>query len=93
MIYEWNENKRQSNLNKHGFDFIDIDVWQLFEGEHTRGKAKQGSNGEQRFLATGFVHGVYATVIYTTRDGATRVISLRKARKNERKQHQTLHDG
>ena len=91
MIYEWDENKRHSNLNKHGFDFID--VWQLFEGEHIKGKAKQGSNGEQRFLATGFVHGIYATVIYTMRDSATRVISLRKAKENERKQHQALHDG
>ena len=91
MNFEWNENKRQSNLDKHGFDFID--VWQLFEGEHIRSKAKQGLDEEQRLLATGFIFGIYATVIYTMRDGATRIISLRKARKNERKQHQALHDG
>lgn len=23
MEFEWDENKRQSNLNKHGVDFID----------------------------------------------------------------------
>lgn len=91
MTFEWDENKRLSNISKHGFDFID--AWQLFEGEHIRGEAKQGGDGEQRFIATGFVQGIYATVIYSVRDGATRIISLRKARENERRQHQALHDG
>lgn len=91
MVFEWEESKNTSNIEKHGFDFID--VWQLFEGEHIKGMARQGSSGEQRFIATGFVHGIYATVIYTVRDSATRIISLRKARKNERRQHQALHDG
>lgn len=91
MILEWDEGKRLSNLVKHGFDFID--VWQLFEGEHVKGRASQIEGGEQRLLATGFVHGIYATVIYTMRGSATRIISLRKARANERRQHQALHDG
>ena len=91
MIFEWDENKRQSNIVKHGFDFLD--AWQLFAGDYIKIEAKIGRDGERRCLATGFVYGNYATVIYTERSGVTRIISLRKAGKNERKQYQALHDG
>lgn len=30
MQFTWDENKRQSNLGKHGFDFVDVS--QVFEG-------------------------------------------------------------
>lgn len=91
MIFEWDENKRLSNIDKHGFDFVA--VRQLFDGEHIKGEARQGSDGERRLSATGFVHGIYATVIYTMRGDAARIVSLRRARANERTKHQTLHGG
>lgn len=91
MDFEWDENKRESNISKHGLDFVD--VWQVFEGEHITGKVKQGLHGEERFLATGLIHGIFVTVIYTVRNSVTRIISLRKARQNEQRQHQALHDG
>lgn len=91
MNFEWDENKRRSNIVKHGFDFLDIE--QLFAGDHIKVEAKAGLDGEQRLLATGFVFGNYATVIYTERDGVTRIISLRKARKNEQQRHQTIYNG
>lgn len=91
MDFEWDEKKRLSNITKHGLDFID--VWQLFEDKHIAGMAKPGSDGEQRFLATGFIHGICVTGIYTVRNNVTRIISLRKARRNEQKQHQALHNG
>lgn len=90
MEFEWDEPKRLSNIEKHGFDFVD--VWQLFDGDHIEGSARLSINGEQRFLATGFINGLYATVIHTVRGSIIRIISLRKARLNERKQHQALHD-
>ncbi len=91
MDFEWDENKKRSNIVKHDFDFEDI--WQLFAGDHLKSEAKAGLGGEQRFLATGFVRGRYATAIYTERNGATRIISLRKARKNEQQRHQTIYNG
>ena len=91
MIFEWDESKRLVNIGKHGFDFLDI--WQIFEGEYIKGQAKQGIDGEERLIATGIIAGIYATVVYTMRDDVTRIISLRKARTNERRQHQALHDG
>lgn len=89
MEFEWDENKRISNIEKHGFDFID--AWQLFDNEYIRERAKLGKNGERRFLAVGFVRGCYASVIYTMRGNIVRIISLRKARENEQRKHQTLH--
>ncbi len=90
MEFEWDENKRASNIAKHGFDFLD--TWELFEDDHLKGAAKPGKNGEERFLATGLVRGFYATVIYTMRGSIIRVISLRKANPNEQGKHQALHD-
>ena len=91
MEFEWDESKRLTNIDKHGFDFVA--VRQLFEHEHVKGMARSGKDGEQRFTATGFVYGVYATAIYTIRGDATRIISLRRARVNERREHQALHGG
>ena len=41
-------------------------------------------------MATGIIHGVYATAIYTMRGGTIRMISLRRARDDERKHHQEV---
>ena len=30
MKFEWDEKKRKSNINKHGFDFVDAE--KVFEG-------------------------------------------------------------
>ena len=89
MIFEWDENKRQSNIEKHGLDFRDAP--QLFDENYVEAKARAGSDGEERFLATGVVNENYVTVVYTERDGATRIISLRKARKNEQRRYQAVH--
>ena len=89
MELEWDEKKRTSNVEKHGFDFLD--TWKMLEGDHIKEVAKQGEGGEERFLATGLIDGIYATVVYTMRNGVIRVISLRKARENEQRKHQALH--
>ena len=89
--FDWDEDKRLSNIKVHGLDFMD--VWQLFSGDHIIGRAKPGRNGEERFLATGFIFGIYTTVIYTMLDDVARIISLRRARRNERRDHQALHGG
>ena len=89
MEFEWDEEKRASNIIKHGFDFID--VWQLFDREYIQEIARVGEGGEERLLATGFVLSFPATVIYTMRDDAMRIISLRKARTNEQRRYQAIY--
>lgn len=89
MNFEWDENKRRSNIEKHGLDFRDAP--RLFDEDYVEVKTRAGSGGEERFLATGIVNEKYVTVIHTERDGATRIISFRKARKNEHRRYQAVH--
>ena len=83
--FEWDEAKRLSNLTKHGLDFLDADL--VLEGPHLLTEART-VDGEVRHLAIGRIAGRHVAMIFTERDGAIRVISLRKARQREREQHQ-----
>ena len=83
--YEWDNDKRQSNIRKHGLDFIDASM--IVEGDHVLGRGRT-VNGELREIATGRIDGRYATVVFTRRNSVIRVISLRSARHDEREKHQ-----
>ncbi|MHC5720116.1 MAG: BrnT family toxin, partial [Nostoc sp.] len=51
MQFTWDENKRQSNLGKHGFDFVDAS--QVFEGATFTFEDERYAYGEQRFITLG----------------------------------------
>lgn len=81
-MYEWDENKRQKNIEKHGIDFIDVkEMWDYPVCEII---SPQTTHNEERFLAIGKIKGMCITVIYTWRDKKKRLISARKARKHEK---------
>ncbi|MCB8879295.1 BrnT family toxin [Acidisoma cellulosilytica] len=80
MDIEWDEAKRRSNIAKHGLDFIDADL--IFLGEHKIAQARTVSC-EERWLATGMIHGLRAAVIFTMRGQTVRIISLRRSRHGE----------
>jgi uncharacterized protein len=90
MRFEWDERKRQANLNKHGLDFID--AVEVFEAPHVVVPSAY-SGGEDRFLAVGVFEGRYVTVVCTTRTEAIRIISFRRARHEERQTYQKLYGG
>lgn len=90
MQFQWDENKRLKNIERHHLDFLDSDI--LFDGPLIVGEAKT-VNGESRLMATGMLDDVYVTAIYTVRDETIRMISLRRARDGERKRHKDLHSG
>lgn len=85
IAFEWDEAKRHTNLAKHGLDFLDADL--VLEGPYLLTEART-MEGETRHLAIGRLAGRHVAMIFTERDGAIRVISLRKARQREREQHQ-----
>ncbi len=87
MRYEWDERKRLSNLEKHGLDFFDVGI--VFESTHVEVPSSHSS--EKRRLAIGTLDGRFVTVVYTMRDEATRVISFRRARHEERDTYQKLY--
>jgi uncharacterized protein len=90
MRFEWDEQKRLSNLEKHGLDFWD--VWAVFEDAHVVVPSAYGGS-ELRLLAIGVLEGRWVTVVYTLRNNTVRVISFRRARDEERRTYQALHGG
>lgn len=89
MFLEWDDRKRLSNLEKHRLDFED--AYQIFGAEFLKLPARP-SGDELRFRAVGHVRENLVTVIYTERGDAIRIISMRKARTDERRLHQALFD-
>lgn len=84
MNFEWNEEKNKENIRKHGFDFTD--AWEIFEAPMKTALDLREDYGEERWVGIGFLGNRIVIVVFTYRDENTiRIISLRKALKNERK--------
>lgn len=93
MNYEWDSNKNESNLTKHGIGFDEaiavFDDPDLLTFEDTRfeyGEARSISIGQillitQEKMAT-------IVVVHTRRDDVIRLISARKANERERKRYE-----
>lgn len=80
MEFEWDETKRLANIAKHGIDFrIAISV---FEGPCLLKASDR--DGEERWLSIGYVRERLVAVAWTMRGTATRIISVRRARPDER---------
>jgi hypothetical protein len=76
---EWNERKAASNRRKHGIDFDEaIDV---FYGPCLLRRSDR--NLEERWIAIGESEGRVFAVVFTWRGNTLRIISARRAGKNE----------
>jgi uncharacterized DUF497 family protein len=83
MDFEWDGQKNQSNIEKHGIDFefakeIFGDVW-LSKLDNRK------DYGEDRFLALGLLEKFVLLVVYTQRKHKIRLISARRANAEERR--------
>ena len=81
MRFEWDEAKRQLNLRRHGIDFADVEI--VFAGETATILDDRFSYDEPRFLTIGLLWGRLISVAHTESEEVIRVISVRKATKNE----------
>ena len=79
MRYEWDEEKRSSNLDKHGVDF---EAMEEFDWEAADIEASP-RGGEMRYIATGPIGARLHVAVHTRRGERTRIISLRKADRQE----------
>jgi len=86
-MFEWDENKRRSNIMKHGLDFVRADL--LFSGPVMETETRT-VEGELRWLATGMIDDLTVTVVFTRRSGVIRLISLRRARRGEKKRYHEI---
>ncbi|MEH1998759.1 MAG: BrnT family toxin [Nostoc sp.] len=81
MQFTWDENKRQSNLGKHGFDFVDAS--QVFEGATFTFEDERYAYGEQHFITLGLLRGRVVVIAHTEIGDEIRVISMREGTKRE----------
>ncbi len=86
LDFDWDPAKRVTNLQKHGVDFARATVVfrdsQVVDEDSTRPE-----HGEIRRKAIGRVGSQLLCVIYTDRDGVRRIISARRAKRNERERY------
>lgn len=80
MIFEYDPDKSAANLVKHGIDFeraqaLWDDPWLL--------EVPARTEDEPRFLSIGKIEGRHWVAVWTPRGETVRIISVRRARKEE----------
>lgn len=80
MEFEFSKRKSESNKRKHGIDFVDA---QALWGDPDRLEIPAKTQTEQRFLLIGKIAKKHWSAVFTTRGDKTRIISVRRARKQE----------
>lgn len=85
MEYAWDEGKRLRNRVKHGVDFAAVAEldWEsvVLEPDLRR------DYGEVRLRAQGLIAGKLHILVFTPRGSRTRIISLRKASRREKREY------
>lgn len=82
MNVVWDAAKAKSNLQKHGIDFSDAEA--VLTDPLALTREDGDAEGEGRFVTLGTdAVGRLAVVVYSYRDDAIRLISARKATRNE----------
>jgi uncharacterized DUF497 family protein len=81
-IYDWDENKRVTNIADHRIDFAAAEGFDwdtaLIEVDDRE------DYGELREVAIGFIGAGLHVMVFTRRGAATRIISLRRAENKEK---------
>ena len=81
--FEWDENKRLSNLEKHKIDFYDAIL--IFEYPHLN--VPSDYKAEERWITIGELDGRLIMVVWTYRGWIKRIISARKLRTNDKRKY------
>jgi uncharacterized DUF497 family protein len=78
--FEFDEQKSQSNATKHGIDFVSAQALWL---DDLRVEIPARTEDEPRFLVVGLIDGKHWSAIITYRGRIVRLISVRRARREE----------
>lgn len=84
MVFEWDEAKRQRNIEQHGIDFIDMLPCFAHPQRIVREDARQ-DYGERRFHLLCPLRGRLYHVTFTERRQNIRLISARRANQREQR--------
>lgn len=88
MEFEWDNEKNNTNIEKHGIDFADVGA--IFDNPVLEFEDDRKDYGEKRFFGIGIVKDLEISVAYTKRKNNIRMISARRARKDERQKYRSL---
>lgn len=85
MEFEFDPAKSQANKAKHGIDFVAAQAlwYDLYAVD-----ADTGHPAEARRIRVGRIAGVLWTGVYVMRNGRVRIISVRRARIQERRRYE-----
>lgn len=93
MVITWDENKNRSNQSKHKVSFETAQL--VFEDPLHVSRMDRVEHGEQRWQTIGMVHDLVLLLVAhaVESDGqeTIRIISARKADRNERKIYEQTH--
>jgi uncharacterized DUF497 family protein len=87
--FDWDERKSELNLAKHGIDFGDAS--EVFYGPILLRRSDR--NDEERWVAIGHSENRLIAVVFTRRKDTIRIISARRARKNEEREYRNAKVG
>jgi len=80
MDFEYDEEKSRTNKEKHGIDFIE---GQLLWEDSERVEVPAKTDDEERFVVIGQIGVKHWSAVITYRNGKTRIISVRRSRREE----------
>ncbi len=83
MAITYDPEKRRLTMLNRQLDFED--AAEIFKGIHYTSYDRRREYGEDRLISVGLLNGEEVVVVWTERDQGKRVISMRKASKDERR--------
>lgn len=85
MRFVFDQSKSDSNVRKHGIDFVTAQ--QLWD-DPNRVELSTRYPGEERWLLFARIDGRLWTAVFTRRDSLIRIISVRRARREEESEYE-----
>jgi uncharacterized DUF497 family protein len=88
LHFEWDERKNRANQRKHGVSFEEAET--VFSDDRAR-LLEDPDEGEDRFVLLGLSATLRTLVVchcYREKDAVIRIISARKAHREERKEYE-----
>jgi uncharacterized protein len=93
MRYEWDENKNERNLEKHGLSFETASL--VFDDPNALSIPDRIENGEERWQTIGMIENIVIVMVAhtikleaDTQEEIIRIISARKATRTERQEYE-----
>ena len=85
MGFEWDPEKEDANLAKHGVSFVA--AVKIFEQPHVEWRDDRKDYGEPRLISVGIANGQFLTIVSTWRENMRRIISARRSNEKEKRKY------